>query len=266
MREYGKLATRIWTDPRFMPLSTDAKLVFIYLLSGPETNAVGCFRCTPMNIAASEVCSIENAAHSLDELSATGIIKYDQTVKVVFLPRFLKYNPICNPSAGKAAGKALNQIPETPLIAEVIEFLKPFEKHLPVGWAQVATQVSRQVSASYSYSDSYSDSDSHQDTEGEQDSESSPRWGSPPPSLSQISMISEMAAERDLGLAEVSRILGHRIGRKDVSVVKDWLRSQPIPDPPTPRPYDVPEEPDPDMTPEEIAASQAALAAVKEDG
>lgn len=44
MREYGSVQTQFWPDLALQNLSTHAKLLAVYLLTGPHTNMLGCFR------------------------------------------------------------------------------------------------------------------------------------------------------------------------------------------------------------------------------
>ena len=41
---YRKLYPRIWQHPRFHALSREARLVALYLLTGPQTNRIGYYR------------------------------------------------------------------------------------------------------------------------------------------------------------------------------------------------------------------------------
>ena len=44
MREYGKINTRFWADTKMLRLTVNARFMVVYLLTGPHTNSVGCFR------------------------------------------------------------------------------------------------------------------------------------------------------------------------------------------------------------------------------
>ena len=219
MRDYGKIATRIWTDPKFLPLSKDAKLVFIYLIAGAETNAIGCFRCSPMNIAASEVCGLDEAQLAMTELTESGLVQYDASAKVVYIPNFLKYNPVCNISAGKAVVKAARQVPDTKLLAKAVEQLTQFDKHMPQGWESQLTHVPTQVSTHVSSTHH----DTHHDTDTEGDC-APPRL----PTKNQMKRIAEMADERGVSVDAVRDRLGlQQITSNDVTAVMEAIKEIP---------------------------------------
>ena len=44
MRDYGKVQSSFWTSADTCKLSDDGKLLSLYLLTGPHSNILGCFR------------------------------------------------------------------------------------------------------------------------------------------------------------------------------------------------------------------------------
>lgn len=248
MREYGKVATRFWTDPEVLKLSPTAKMVFLYLLAGPETNLIGCFRVTHMHVAASEVCSPDEAEAALVELAGTDLLEYDTEAKVVFLPNFLKYNPICNASSGKAALKALKTVPDSPLLSLVIPQLveifagSKWVKELPTGWRHECEHMCRHECPdkcplpipSYTHPKG-GNAREGQPVDNPVENPTVPTGtlsDNPPPSGSQATMLEELAAERGQTIQAACTALGiDQLGRKDVTRVKDWLKAQARPDP-----------------------------------
>jgi len=245
MRDYGKLATRFWSDRRVIGLSDHAKLVFIYLLAGAETNCIGCFRVTTLHLAASEICDPEAAKCAIDDLVGVGLIQYDDDAKVVLLPHFLKYNPICNGSSGKAAIKAVLAVPDSHLldtiIPQVVELLDGniWTDSLPDGWRHKCLHRCKHKSGLpiLSYPDQDQDPEGGIDTgvrKGTQGANTSAESGSPPelPTAKQTKTITEMAIERGVSLAGITHGLGiQRITAGDVTAVMDAIRANPRPDP-----------------------------------
>ena len=160
MREYGKIATRFWTDPRIIGLPPHAKLVATYLMTGVETSLIGCFRCVPHHLSANGVLPPRDADKSFAALAAAEFMEYDAEAGVVYLPRWFRYNPICNGSSGKAALKAVLALPDSPLIAKVINDLRPFDRFMPDKWEDKCRHMCRDTSRP-SHSHSHSHSDSH---------------------------------------------------------------------------------------------------------
>jgi hypothetical protein len=131
-REYGKVATRFWTDARVLQLDGNAKLTLVYLLAGSQSNCVGCFRCTGHHLAADGVCTADEGELALARLADVGLVQRDPTAGLVWLPRWMRYNPITNPNTGKGAVAELLALPASPLLAAVIDSVRPFENFLPV--------------------------------------------------------------------------------------------------------------------------------------
>lgn len=44
MRDYGLVSSQFWITPDLQSISSDAKLLGVYLLTSPHTNMLGCFR------------------------------------------------------------------------------------------------------------------------------------------------------------------------------------------------------------------------------
>ena len=44
MRDYGKVFSTFWTSDSTRGMSDDAKVLALYLLTGPHSNIIGCFR------------------------------------------------------------------------------------------------------------------------------------------------------------------------------------------------------------------------------
>lgn len=126
MRLYGSIYTKFWTHPDIQTLSDQAKLLAAYLLSSPHTNMLGCFRVPIGYIAEDLNWHVDVVKKALDELSAIHFVIYDATNSWIFLPNFLKYNPIENPNQGKSLVKLFHDIPKhlnflLQLVSKVLE-------------------------------------------------------------------------------------------------------------------------------------------------
>lgn len=140
MRDYGKVPTALWTDPVFLGLSDQGKVLALYLLSSPHTNMIGAFRLPDGYVAEDLRWPVETVAERFAELLNNGFATRDEGSKWVVIPKFCLWNEIENPNQGKAAAKLFQQIPDEcpakPVLARALrdfapkfptEVWKPFE-------------------------------------------------------------------------------------------------------------------------------------------
>lgn len=94
MREYGSVQTQFWSDLALQSLSTHAKLLAVYLLTGPHTNMLGCFR-LPIGYVAEDLKWDEETVHSaFSELEQIEFLIRDTKSSWVLITHFLDGNPI----------------------------------------------------------------------------------------------------------------------------------------------------------------------------
>lgn len=111
-REYGSIHTRFWTNFAMQSLSNDAKLLALYLLTGPHTNMLGCFRLPVGYISEDLNWSAQAVVKGLDELLAIDFAQYDSVHQWIFIPQFLNWNAIENPNQGKSIRRLFEQVPQ----------------------------------------------------------------------------------------------------------------------------------------------------------
>lgn len=127
MREYGIIYTSFWTDDDAQALTEGAQRLFCYLLTGPHTTAAGCFR-LPIAYASEDLkVQPERLRERFKELLRKPFAYHCEETGWVFIPHFLKFNPIQNPNCGKSVEKLLGQIPAN--VSFSSEILKELEQH-----------------------------------------------------------------------------------------------------------------------------------------
>lgn len=112
MRDYGKVQTAFWTSDDIQCLGDDAKLLALYLLSGPHTTQIGCFRLPDGYVAEDLKWTSERVSKGFDELSKRGFATRDDVSKWVVIHKFTKWNEIENPNQAKAALKLFDSVPD----------------------------------------------------------------------------------------------------------------------------------------------------------
>lgn len=133
MRDYGKVQTEFWEHPGVRRLSTEAKLLYVYLLTGPHTNMAGCFKAPAGYIADDLGWVSDTVSKGFAELSAEGFATIDAASRFVLVHGFLRFNQIANPKMAIGMMKWFREVPDAsplkPLLAaEVIEHVA----HLPL--------------------------------------------------------------------------------------------------------------------------------------
>lgn len=111
MRDYGKLHSSFWTSSTTRDLSDRGRVLAIYLVAGPHTNMIGCFRLPDAYVADDLKWTSARVSEGFAELFQKGFATRDETTKWVFIRRFLRWNPIENPNQGKSAGRLFVQVP-----------------------------------------------------------------------------------------------------------------------------------------------------------
>lgn len=120
MARYRKIDPRIWNDAKFSALSSEGKLLFLYLLTAPAMTMIGAM---PMRASAvAEELGFDSKRYAIryQELSQMGIVEYDDR-GLFWVKNFLKYNAPDNPKVVISWGSILDLLPECPLLTKVLK-------------------------------------------------------------------------------------------------------------------------------------------------
>jgi hypothetical protein len=132
MRAYGIVHRAFWTDGRVMALSERAKLLALYLLTGPHGSACGCFRVPDGYISADLAMVPDTVTDTVSELVAAGFIDRCEATGWTWVRNFIRYNPIANPNVGKAVWPDITAVPRNlPFYQRFIDSLKPYAERFP---------------------------------------------------------------------------------------------------------------------------------------
>lgn len=136
MARYRKVDPRIWNDKKFMELSDDGQLLFLFLLTHPNQTALGAFRTTISGLADEKGWLTERLTESLTESLSRKMVLHHKRASCVWLPNFLKYNRPESPNVVKAWGAAADLIPECDLKIQCLRKSKDFLKGFPKGFQE----------------------------------------------------------------------------------------------------------------------------------
>lgn len=129
---HNRVYPSYWTNnPHW---SDDAKLLGLFLLTGPHRRTEGIYRLPVGYMAGDLGWTDKRTRAALAELLADEFVQYDEKVSVVFICKALKHQGIDNPNQIKAAIKALKELPRTELTAAFAKaaqrFSEPFAERL----------------------------------------------------------------------------------------------------------------------------------------
>jgi hypothetical protein len=128
MRYYGKIHTSFWSSETLSKLDTDARLLAVYLLTSPHTNASGAFRLPEAYACEDLGWDAERLRNGFKTLSNAAFAKRCEATKWVWICKFHEWNKPDNPNIKKAIIKLLDSIPTSvPFRDEVMSSWKFFE-------------------------------------------------------------------------------------------------------------------------------------------
>jgi hypothetical protein len=136
MAKYRKIDPRIWNDAKFMALSDNGKLTFLFLLTHPHMTALGAMRATIPGLAAELGWSEEAFREAFQEVLAKGIVEHDPKASFLWLPNFIKFNPPESPNVVKAWSSSLDLLPECVMKMQCLHKAKVFAEGMSKGFGE----------------------------------------------------------------------------------------------------------------------------------
>lgn len=135
MARFYSISPLIWTDDKIRRLDEPTQLLVFYLLTCEHRNLEGLYRLPYAYVSADLEWSLEEVRERMDTLVECGFVKYDETARVVFLPKALKYHQPTSDNHVKGALSDLQTVPDTHLFEDFVraanEFAPTLAKALP---------------------------------------------------------------------------------------------------------------------------------------
>src|SRR3954447_2562963 len=103
--DFAQVRNRFWIDEKVRTWSDDAKLLALYVLTGPHTELEGIFRLPHAYMIDDLRWPSERLGAALAELQDAGFVKYDDDAQVIFVCHALRYH---EPQGPKAVTGAMN--------------------------------------------------------------------------------------------------------------------------------------------------------------
>jgi uncharacterized phage protein (TIGR02220 family) len=169
---YSRIEDSFWRDEKLKKCSIDARHIFLYLLTSPHRNILGCYYLpkmyamfdlgmvsggVPEGFEKGSKTLSERFDEGFDELLSKGFIKYDESTSVVFIRNFLRHNKIENSNQVSSACKKIEELPSTELLIDLVDIIEELaiEKYKPMidtlktrvpqGFAKGSERVSKPV-------------------------------------------------------------------------------------------------------------------------
>lgn len=141
MSRYRKVDPRIWNDAKFRALSDQGKLGFFFLLTHPHMTGLGAMRATLPGLAAEIGWSEKAYREAFADALSKGMVENDEKAALIWLPKFLKYNPPESPNVVKAWPKWLDFLPECPLLSRVVASSVAYLEVMTKGFAEALPEA-----------------------------------------------------------------------------------------------------------------------------
>lgn len=127
---YYRVSPRFWSRAEQKGWSDDAKLLALYLLTGPHRTTEGLYRLPKKYAQADLEWSRERFDQPLAELIHDGFCDYDEDAQVVLVSGAMRYQACANENMAKAAVKRLKELPETRLARNFQQLAERFDQRL----------------------------------------------------------------------------------------------------------------------------------------
>ena len=123
MRKYGKIETALWHNPKVRGLSESARLLYLYMISCPHGNSLGCFVLPDGYISADLKWDQRQVSKLVNELVAGRLIERSETSSLIRIIGWFGHNTIENQRVAMAANDTLKTLPNDDVFANLIKEL-----------------------------------------------------------------------------------------------------------------------------------------------
>jgi len=112
MRDYTKISTSIWNSRKFTKLSSMGKLLYLYFLTCPNVNSIGCFVIKEGYVKADLDWNGKEYEKTLKELSDRELVRTFAEENLVRIINFLDFEQFSNPKHAAGALKIALNLPD----------------------------------------------------------------------------------------------------------------------------------------------------------
>jgi len=172
MSRWRKVPVPLWTRPAMRRLSTAARLLLLYLRTGPHSTSIPGLLAVGEGALAEELrWEPAEARQAMQELVETGMVRLDRETRVIWIPDVIDDDWPASSKVVEGWRSYWEEIPECALKAEAAARLRALLAESPTHLATFATfAVAPSDTVSHTVSHTVSDTVSAQEQEQEQES------------------------------------------------------------------------------------------------
>lgn len=124
MHEFRKINTSVWHSQKFTKLPIEAKLFYLYCLTAPQGNSVGCYK-NPIGYIMTDLGydDSDTVKQIIDTVCRSGLIRYHAPESTVFIERWFEFNKADNPKHALKLIGDIEKIPYRKFAAEAAQGL-----------------------------------------------------------------------------------------------------------------------------------------------
>jgi hypothetical protein len=127
MPRWGNVTKSIWNDPEFRELDDPTRILWLFLLTGPQTtNLPGLFVAGELEVADRANLTPEDVRKGFRELFRLGWARVCERSRLVWIPKRINHDPPANPNVVKSWRGPLEELPASPLLQEAFEYYHSF--------------------------------------------------------------------------------------------------------------------------------------------
>lgn len=115
LRDFTMVSPTLWHSKRFQRLSERAKLLFLYLLTGPHVSSIGCYRLPPGYVCTDLQWELPDWRSAMDELVSNCMVMEDIPTETIWIDNWQKFNKFLGTKTITGAEKKLRSLPESPV-------------------------------------------------------------------------------------------------------------------------------------------------------
>jgi hypothetical protein len=126
---WRRFTCRWWLDGRRLELNECEQLVYVYLKTGPLTNAIGLYRMVPAAAAADfPRWTVAKCRRHFDRVRSAFTWEYDAATALLYLPEWMQENAPQSPNVVKSWRAQFAELPDCQLKAKAAEVVAGFLK------------------------------------------------------------------------------------------------------------------------------------------
>lgn len=140
MAEYRKVYKRFWRSPTVRKMCNDEMLLYLYLITGPHSNALGYYELPLEYICADLDWSLVRVKKNMGGMVKAGKAIWDGDARCVMIPDFIRHEQIRNPNQAKHCIALLEDLPVSipcyELLLKLMDFVGPTAAKLLGGYLE----------------------------------------------------------------------------------------------------------------------------------